>query len=308
MRPRVVAVLILAFTMALSLSAEGNQAVLRVLPFQGPELAEAELKAIQNLVTSSILELKTFRVIDTDGQDPALSKAETGPSPEDTKDRGAASADFLISGSIIKTAYSLIFSLTATKVSSGEKRSVSETLADQGELILAARRLTRRLFEREEFASTTPQDLEGESSPASPPPETASLRAMPRPYLSALTGSWKGDKGVARVSIFSDGRGFVFLSSGASMKITTRIQDDRIEIFQAQENRPEFYRSEGIDYASAKAIAEQARPWKWIFQLSEDGQTLFGVKETVFVRVDPEGKVSVDNDYVREALWSRLGR
>jgi hypothetical protein len=131
---------------------------------------------------------------------------------------------------------------------------------------------------------------------------------MAAPSLALAAGTWKGDKGLDRVSLFPDGRGLAVLSSGATMKVRASISASTVVVVQDQASIPEFYRGPGLDLKSARQVASAARPWKWIFSLSKDGNSLTGVKESVFVRVDPQGAVSVDNNYVREAAWKRLYR
>ncbi|MBL8967361.1 MAG: hypothetical protein JNG85_10140 [Spirochaetaceae bacterium] len=322
----------LAFAAAVAAAAGAQDAkpVLRVRPFSGEGLAATELSAIQNLVTSYIVELKAFRVVDSGGQELALREAETAISLGSPKDLAPLAADYLVSGSAAKAGGIFVFTLDATKVSTGEKRSVSATHPNVNEVILDSRRLTRLLFERppEEGApgsaprptatatapgaTMPPGGAEGERggfAPAlAPLAESPGRVAAAAPSLGSLAGTWKGDKGIERVSIFADGRGFAILESGASMKIRASVRGADIEIVQDQGNIPDFYRGPGIDFGAARAIAAKARPWKWTFKATEDGKTLFGLKESVFIRIDSGGGVSVDNGYVREAVWTRLFR
>lgn len=330
------AALFFALTLAIAARAAGEEAkpVLRIRPFSGDELAASELAAIQNLVTSYIVELKAFRVVDSRGQELALQEAETAVSLGAPKDLAPLAADYLVTGSVAKAGGLLVFSLDATKVSTGEKRSVSEVLPSINDLILQSKRLTRALFERSESeaavvvsaaglpaaggaavqsageAFAPPPGPAGEAfAPLLPPSDAPPpLAAMAFPSLAKAAGTWKGDKGVERVNLFPDGRGIAVLASGATMKLKARLSGGTIEIVQDQPNLPDFYRGPGIDYRAAKVVAAQARPWRWVFRLSEDGASLFGSKESVFVRIEPKGKVFVDNGYVREAAWSRLFR
>ncbi len=322
MRRKTAALAMLAIMALLPLGAEATKPVLRVRPFSGPELAAGELAALQNLVTGYVVELKTFRVIDAGGQELALREAETAISLGSPKDIAPLSADYILSGSANRAGGLIVFTLEATKVATGEKRSVSETQGSVGELIGATRRLTRSLFERSEGAQApggTPAAVAtgsaaqggpgGAPSPLSPPREEAPTPAFAaKPTLAHIAGTWKGDKGLDRVNLFPDGRGLAVLSSGATMRLKALIRGDRVEIVQDQPNLPDFYRSSGIDFKTAKVIAEQARTWKWVFSLTEDRATLIGTKETVFVRIGTDGKVLVDNGYAREASWTRLFR
>jgi hypothetical protein len=124
-----------------------------------------------------------------------------------------------------------------------------------------------------------------------------------------VAGSWSGDKGLDRVSIFKDGRGIAVLSTGKSLRIKASVSGSNIIVVQDQPSFPELYRSNGIDLKAAREIAAKARPWRWVFSLAEGRNELVGTKESVFVKMDAGSKeVVVDNNYVREARWTRLFR
>jgi hypothetical protein len=91
------------------------------------------------------------------------------------------------------------------------------------------------------------------------------------------------------------------------MSLLATIDGNTVVVAQNQPNSPDFYRP-SLDYKSAKVVAQGARPWRWKFFLSADGTTLAGVKESVFVTVSKDGAVTLDNNYVRDAVWTRLYR
>ncbi len=290
--------------------APSSESVLRIAPFGGEGLGPGEAEALQNLVTSYAIELRSFRVIDAEGQELALREAETAVQLGIPKDIAPLAADYILSGRSLPAGGLIIFTLELTQVSTAEKHSVVETAPTVNGLILASRRMTRSLLQ------SLPELGPGGEAPAAgalgAPPAPADLppsqAAVKNPSLAMAAGTWRGDKGLDRVSLFPDGRGLAVLSSGATMKVRARIQGSSIAVAQDQASIPEFYRSPGLDLKSAREVAATARPWKWIFSISTDGNSLFGVKESVFVKVDAQGAVSVDNNYVREALWKRLYR
>lgn len=132
-------------------------------------------------------------------------------------------------------------------------------------------------------------------------------RFNPNPRLADIAGVWNGDKGIASVSLRPDGRGFALLSSGSRMMLKAVVSGPYVIVSQDQPNSPDFYRPD-LDQRSAAIVSAAARRWKWIFSLSLDGSSLRGIKESVFVKVDENGAVSIDNDYSREALWTRRPR
>lgn len=265
--------------------------VLRVLGFGGDGIQPSESIALQNLVTSYVIELKMFRVIDEAGQELAFKEAETAMQLGVTKDLAPLAADYILSGRASRIGSVLVFTMDVTRTTSGEKKSVADTFASVNDLILAARRLTRGLFERQPEAAQAP----------------APAATNPAPSLAQVSGTWKGDKNVDRVTILPDGRGFAVLASGARMAVKATIEGVTVVVLQNQPNSPEFYRP-GLDLKSARIVAASARPWRWVFALSADGSSLAGVKESVFVTVSDKGAVTLDNGYVRDSTWKRLYR
>jgi hypothetical protein len=268
--------------------------VLRITEFKGEGIQGGEAAAIQSLITSYVVELKMFRVIDSTGQELALREAETAVQLGNSKEIAPLSADYILSARTEMIGSLYIFTMDVTKASTGEKKSVSDTFASENDAILSVRRLTRSLFEK--------PDSPGAKDRSAPP-----AASNPSPTLILVSGTWKGDKNVDRVTIFPDGRGFAVLASGVRMSLKATIEGSRVILVQNQPNSPDFYRP-GPDLKSARIIAQGARPWRWTFTLSSDGNSLSGTKESVFVTVNEKGVVTLDNNYVRDAVWSRLYR
>lgn len=302
-------ILLVACSSAVPSAAQESRKVLRIRPFTGDALSTGEATAAQNLVTSYVVELKSFRVIDAEGQELALREAETAVQLGAPKDLSPLAADYILSANAQSAGGLIVFTMDLTRVSSGEKRSVSDTAATVNDLILAMRRMTRSLFGQDEPSrpgadAKAPEPAAGAAAGAKAEGESF----VAAPTLAAIVGTWSGDKGLDRVSIFRDGRGIAVLSSGNSMRVKANIVDEKVVVVQDQPSAAEFYRGAGLDLKAARAIAAQARPWRWIFSLTADASSLVGVKESVFVKIDANGVVTVDNNYVREARWSRLFR
>jgi hypothetical protein len=271
-----------------------QQRVIRIADCEGEGLGDGEAAAVRNLITSYVVEMKLFRVIDSKGQELALREAETAVQLGLAKELTPLAADFILSSRVDPLGTQLLFSLDVTKASTAEKRSVAEAFASENDLLLSVRRLTRKLLERQDDTASVASARDPEARPKNPAPS-----------LSLVAGTWKGDKNLDRVTILRDGRGFAVLSSGRRMSLKVAIDGSAVVVAQDQPNSPDFYRP-SLDYKSAKAVAQGARPWRWTFSLSSDGSTLSGVKESVFVTVTKAGAVSLDNNYVRDAVWTRL--
>jgi hypothetical protein len=298
-----VASVLLAFVLGAvpSVGAQDGLKILRVAGFGGDGIQPGEAVALQNLVTSYVIELRMFRVIDEAGQELALKEAETAIQLGVKNDVAPLSADYIMTATASGIGTLIVFTMDVTKVSSGEKKSVADTFSSVNDMILAARRLTRALFEKPTGPPATAATAKPET-PAAP-----SVPTNPVPTLSLVAGNWKGDKNVDHVTILPDGRGFAVLASGARMALKASIDGAVVVITQNQPNSPDFYRP-GLPPKAARAAAASARPWRWVFALSSDGGSLIGVKESSFVSGNEKGVVTVDNSFVRDAAWKKLYR
>lgn len=293
-----------------------KQPVLRISPFTDNGAGSSEASMLERLINSYIVELKLFRVIDAKGQEIALLETEAALSLGTTTTAALPlTADFIISGMLGKIDDLFIFTMENTKVSSGEKLSVSDTANSISDIVLRARSLTRSLFGNQEpsqtVASTIPTSTS--STPATTVPVLAGGQAAEQvavfksPEVKNLVGTWKGDKGLENVRLLPNGTGIAVLSGGGTMKVRITIDADAIMIAQDQPNNVAMYKSASVTLDMAKKIAAQARPMRWIFTLSPDGLNLSGTKESVSISGNGT-TLNVDNSYKREAAWARISR
>jgi hypothetical protein len=289
---------------------QSRQPILRISPFSGNGVDSSEASMLERLINSYIVELKIFRVIDAKGQELALTETESALSLGSTTTASVPlTADFIISGMLGKIDNLYIFTLENTKISSGEKISVSDTASSVSDIVLRARNLTRSLFGKQEALSEsnpvqTTITASTAISQSDPVDETAVFRS---PSIRNLVGTWKGDKGLENVRLLPNGSGIAVLSGSGTMKVRVTIHDDVIIIVQDQPNDAAMYKSASVTFDMARKIAAQARPMRWIFTLSPDGLQLAGTKESVSISGDGT-KLMVDNSYQRAAAWVRISR
>lgn len=312
------------------LLGQDDRAVVRVSTFTASGVGSSEASMLERLVVSYIVETRSFRVVDAQGQDRALAETEAALSRGETVSAALPlSADFIVNGSIGKIGDLFVLSLEVTRVSDGIMVSVSDTAESISDIVLRARESTRRLFGVE---STSGQPLvepasasaattaEAAAIPASTAPAAASQAKPDRaeatqaaadfigqPTVSDVSGTWKGDKGLETVRVFPNGAGLAVLSGGGTLKLRVTIDGDRVIVAQDQANDAALYKAGSITYATAKAIAERARPMRWVFRLESGRDLLSGIKESVAVSYSGD-ELLVDNDYVREASWTRISR
>ncbi len=291
-------------------SGQSRQPVLRISPFTGSGVGSSEAAMIERLVNSYVVELKLFRVVDAKGQDMALIETESALSLGNTTTASLPlTADFIVSGMLGKIDELYVFTLENTKVSTGEKLTVSDTANSISDLVLRARNLTRSLFGKQETssASTSTPSQATVSDALSANLAIDGSPVFKSPVLATISGTWKGDKGLENVRLLSNGTGIAVLSGGGTMKVRTSIEADQILIIQDQPNDVAMYKSASVSFDVARKIAAQARPMRWIFTLNPDATRLSGIKESVSISGDAT-TLKVDNGYQRVATWTRISR
>ncbi len=321
-KPKLALMLLSAVLLAPPLAAQDQArlAVVKLMPFSGEGFIASELNGLQSLVAAQIVELRSFRLTDDSGRDLALSETEQalafGSRPLASV---PLSADYVLSGSLSRVGDLVVFSLANTRVRDGEKLVVSDSAPSINEIAARSRALTRSLFSEAQgdaLALSAGGGLAAESASAGAGSGSsegalkigespAAERAHGRPSMAMLAATWRGDKGLETIRLYPNGTGLAFLSGGGTMRLRLRVQGTSIEIWQDQANDPAMYRSPNWGFDTAQLIAKEARPMRWLFSLSEDGQALFGTKESV--AYDGVSR-TVDNGYVREARWERLSR
>jgi len=304
----------LLFTLVLfSAHSQTRQAVVRVSPFEGSGVGTSEASMLERLVVSYIVELETFRVVDTQGQEMALSETESALSlGSATTVALPLTADYIVSGTLGKLGDIYVVTLQNTKVATGEKRSVSDTSSTIGDLVIRSRSLTRTLFGKQETSASTTGTAS--MNPASDaftdtvtPSSVQEHQYVSNPAITDLTGTWRGDKGLETVRIFANSTGIAVLSGGGTLKIRVAISGNIVEIVQDQPNDVAMYRATSVSLEMARKIAAQARPMRWIFNLSTSKDVLSGTKESISIS-GSGSKLVVDNSYVRESSWTRISR
>ncbi len=299
--------------------AQSRQGIVRISSFSGSGIPASELATLERLVASHVAELRLFRVIDDAGREMALGETEMALSlGYQANTLMPLAADFILSGHLGRIGDLYVFTLENTKVSSGEKLSVSDTSSSINDAVLRARALTRSLFGKaDEQAQTQTGSLNQSNAQsglqidvqgASPDSTQSAMQGTAiAPSLAQLAGTWRGDRGLETIRLFPNGTGMAVLSGGGTMKLKIVLDGNSVVVAQDQANDVAMYRSSNFSFETARKIASLARPMKWFFRLSADGQNLEGTKESILVS-GTSTSITVDNDYVREASWTRISR
>ena len=298
--------IILLASSGIVLAQAAKVPVVRVASFSGNALTPGELSTLERLVSSFIVELKLFRVMDNTGKELALTETENALAMGSSVGIGAALvADYIVSGSVGKVGDLFIFTLDNTKVSTSEKISVSETANTINDIVLKVKPLTRNLFGRPDIPAASSGTPAATGRPDTG--QTGADQFKPAVKLVDLVGTWQGDKGLESVRIFADGTGVAVLSGGGTMKIKISVTDSTVTVQQNQPNDPRMYRTEKISQSMAVRIAAKARPMRWIFRLTLDAVLLSGTKETIAASGSGDS-IQIDNSFTRDAQWKRIAR
>ncbi|HOX92030.1 MAG TPA: hypothetical protein PLC54_03845 [Spirochaetales bacterium] len=193
-----------------------------------------------------------------------------------------------------------VLGLSLSFSDTSQKLSVSASFSSVNDAILSTRALCTRLF-------ALLETWQSSATPEAAPSAATAISSQSAPELSMLVGSWKGDKGLGTVRIFPDGSAVAVLLYGGIVRLRVTVSGSEIYIEQAEANKAALYRSEAVSQAQAERIVAMARPMRWIFTLSADGSTLFGLKESLAVS-GSTSDIQVDNQFTRPALWSRVSR
>ena len=282
----IVAILSIAFPG----NAQDQRPVVAILRFEALGVSENESKTIENLIQSYVSEFQDLRLVSQTDRDKVLVEQEFASvlnNPEQLAN--LLSANFLLTGSVGAIGDDRVLSLDVIKVSSGEKKSISEIFKSINELALGTRTMTMRIFERDDDPISATQPIRMQ-------------------VISAddILGTWKGDKGIEVVRISRGGKAMAILSSSAQMELAWKIEGTELYFQQISPNSTKFYHP--VPYKIALELTSKAKPMRWSFSLFSDGMILKGTKTSSAVSYEGERVLEIIHGTSREAEWTRLSR
>jgi hypothetical protein len=266
---------------------------LSILPFAALNgLSQGEVRSLQDLIVSYLDSLKVFTLMEKSAD--KASQANGGPVEP--------AADFSLRGTVSKPQGLYVLSLELLKRGSADVRMYSDNFDSLNSLLIRYREFVHAFLEKAAPGSALVAPQQTATSASAAPSLVKGYRASVA--LQDIIGVWQGDKGLSTVRLQSDGSGIASLS-GTAMRLKVRVVGGTILVDQDQPNAPEFYMGPTIGFSLAKLIAKDARPMRWVFQLSLDGMTLSGIKETTLVDILDYKIRKLDNSYSREAAWTK---
>lgn len=281
--------MVVILSITFSSHAQDQRPVVAILRFEALGVSENESKTIENLIQSYVSDFHDVRLVSQIDRDKVLIEQEFASAlnnPEQVANLLAA--NYLLTGSVGTIGDDRVLSLDMIKVSSGEKKSISEIFKSTNELALSTRAMTLRIFERDDAISGSQaskmQLLSGED----------------------ILGTWKGDKGIEMIRISRNGNAVAMLSSGAQMDLAWKIEGTELYCLQISPNSIKFYHP--VPYKIAVELTSKAKPMKWNFSLYSDGMILKGTKTSSAVSYEGDRILEIIHGSSREAEWARLSR
>jgi len=214
--------------------------------------------------------------------------SELGELINDNEGAATHPPDYSINAAIYQEQDGYIFLVKITNVRTGETHSASSAHKSTGELALKARSVLETAFaetvEPEKLAQFSPELISE----------------------SRITGTWKGEAGVAMINLQRGGRGVAFFSSGAQMVLSYVIAGNTLKIRQESPNSERFYYP--LPLYAARHLAEGAEPMVWELSLYQRGTVLSGIRQATAVRMEygQVGELVYGGD-IRQVQWTKVG-
>lgn len=118
--------------------------------------------------------------------------------------------------------------------------------------------------------------------------------------LDSLTGNWKGEEQIDKILILRGGRGFIVFKNGASMNVSVKKNNNKIEIKQESKPNASFFPE--LPRQVALKNASSAPPIIWEFTLTGNN-VLKGKKHTLQQdNTDLEKVISI----IQPVTWTKI--
>lgn len=287
-------IIIILLLVSISLFSQEQQFVIKIAKFTSDILSNEELTTLEKIVASYVAELGKFRIIDARGQEIALTEIESSLAAGNSVVPQLLTPHYVITLHIGKLTEKYAITIDIVKTVTGEKKTKTEVVTSLNEVLITIRPMLYSLM-----------GIQDVSDSQSIPSQDSGYTFKSVISIPDIIGVWKGDKGIETVRLYGDNTGIIVLSTGKTFKVKYQIINDTLIVEQNQKNFPEMYVTQNFTLATARLIAQKARPQKWIFKLSDSGRLLIGIKESIYVTVSGF-TVTVDNTYIREAVWTRM--
>ena len=204
---------------------------------------------------------------------------------------------------------------------SSTSRAISRNYENQNKLMLGTRLLVRELFDSSpapgaqgiprvslsEVLEPPPPSLGGDAAASGDQDEriafdASSLHLNDVASVDALVGSWNGELGIEKIMILRGGRGAAVFSSGFSLMLSLSIKEGELVVVQRGHSSPLQF----VDLPDpvAEKAAAQAPPIEWRLRISDDGNVLAGLKNTVHIAHDGQNILSI-TEKREQVSWVR---
>ena len=262
--------LLLIISLPPALSALPGVAVYQL---QAPELSEQTVQTVDNLVFSFIKELKTYTILDLRSQ---TVPADFPKNP---------AIDYIFFGMLKEVPEGIKLELVLKGREDQFTRIISKVYGNINKILLDSRLLVFNLFDfsvpLEGLTVSTPQNEQDT--------EFGYVETV-----DSLAGSWKGEKGLDRVMILRGGRGMAVFSSGVSVSLDFKIDNEYLLVTQKGNLQPRQFLN--LPDEIARQAVQQTNPPQWRFLVSPDKKILSGTKVDAEIQYNETSIISIKYD------------
>ncbi|MDR1909979.1 MAG: hypothetical protein LBQ35_08725 [Spirochaetaceae bacterium] len=262
--------------------------------FTFPGLGQEEARIIEALLESYLSGRGTLVRSAAVPEEPQEEIPEETPDDVDETGGGVSAAppetlDYSLSFVIREEEAGRVLEMQVENLRTGELARYTGVYRSTGELALRARGMMETAF-----APARNQGA-GEGPGFSP----ASSRVYPTER--GILGAWRGDRGIAMIRFFPQGRGMALFLSGVQMELSWRIEEGILLVDQVSPNHERYYHP--APYDEARRLVREAEPMHWELALFEGGSVLRGIRRAIGAHPGGDAEAGIAGE--QETEWTR---
>jgi hypothetical protein len=272
--------------------AQETKAVMQFLPFTAEGVSAEEARIIEVLIQSYIVEIYNTAIYDGSPRT-TVRQNSTGAGNEEGGDADVSDAltapDFIIGGGLVLRDGMKVLRLDISDAKSGEHYVEEFAHRTTSEMALKTRSIVENVF-----AAGNPRGGFG----------LHMGEMLPEPFSGAsFSGVWRGTDGVEQVRFFPGGTALAVLSSGISMNLSYRIENNTLSVTQTSPNYERFYHP--LPLPVARELVRHAEPMRWELSLYDNGNSLKGIKIETAVLYEGDQILEYKPGVVKKTEWQR---
>jgi hypothetical protein len=286
-----------------SVNADDERSLVRFVPFALNNINPADGKLIESLILSYVSQMDGISVyvdpefIVEETEIPALTDADEPdtvtniPDSPDYSVRLIKNDDvplFVFTGSISREDERYVLVLDLDNLESHENTRQTLFYKTTSEMALKARSIVEDYFQK-----TKKPEAEDDENP---------ILMM----FTEMSGTWHGSDGIELLRFSNTGNAMVYFTSGGSMELKWKIEDNAMNLVQVSPNNFRYYYPLPSD--AAQKLAALAEPMQWKMYLYKNGRVLRGICVSTIAESDGNGDIkNVIYGSIKRTEWTKLG-